>query len=304
MTTPKAKRTDWQTKPMERGKAPVLLARTFDAAQTARIEAGVLPREMEDKWFVFEEEGRVFLHRSWTGNAIYEIALEPAGNGRRIAEAWVTADRGVYAREGHDDEARALSRILDMVVLGGELDSPARFEAAPLKERIWVWQGDLTTLAVDAIVNAANETLLGGGGVDGAIHRAAGPKLLAECRTLGGCKTGDAKITRGHALPAAHVIHTVGPVWYGGAQSERARLASCYQKSLSIAAAAGLRTVAFPGISTGVYGYPVEKAAKVAAETTLAFLARDPRVSLVVFCTFGADATLAARSAIAAHLDS
>jgi O-acetyl-ADP-ribose deacetylase (regulator of RNase III) len=146
---------------------------------------------------------------------------------------------------------------------------------------------DITTLALDAIVNAANRSLLGGGGVDGAIHRAAGPELLAECRTLGGCETGKAKITRGYRLPAKHVIHAVGPVWSGGRKGEEELLASCYSTSLDLAAAHRLTSVAFPAISTGIYRFPPERAARIAVGTVAAELAGAPRgVTRVVLCCF------------------
>jgi len=156
-----------------------------------------------------------------------------------------------------------------------------------MTERLEVVEGDITKLAVDAIVNAANESLLGGGGVDGAIHRAAGPELLAECRNLGGCPTGEARITKGYKLPAKHVIHTVGPVWHGGGRGEDGLLASCYRRSLEIATAQGLKTIAFPAISTGIYGFPADRAAVIAVKTVRDSLTKSDLPDKVIFCCFG-----------------
>ena len=152
--------------------------------------------------------------------------------------------------------------------------------------RIELYKGDITKLEVDAIVNAANKSLLGGGGVDGAIHRAAGTQLLEACKLLNGCETGDAKMTKGYNLPAKHIIHAVGPVWNGGESNEPELLASCYKKSLKLASENQLKTIAFPNISTGVYGFPKEKAAEIAIETVKDFLASDDMIEQVTFTVF------------------
>lgn len=182
------------------------------------------------------------------------------------------------------------------------MPSPDEFELdlSP-DERIAVIEGDITRIKADAIVNAANETLLGGGGVDGAIHRAAGPELLRECETLGGCETGQAKITRGYRLPARYVIHTVGPVWRGGGHGEAEALASCYRSSLALAVQHGLRTVAFPAISCGIYAYPVEQAARIAVREVRNFLARDASIEKVYLVCYGQEIHEAYQKAVAAR---
>jgi len=169
-----------------------------------------------------------------------------------------------------------------------------------LAARMEVVEGDITRLAVDAIVNAANTTLLGGGGVDGAIHRAAGPDLLAECRALGGCATGGAKITKGYRLPAKWVIHAVGPVWSGGQRGEDDLLASCYRTALALAVQAGAKSIAFPSISTGVYRFPVDRAATIAVRSVADVLASEPAIARVIFACFNAQSAAAHRAAIAA----
>jgi len=165
--------------------------------------------------------------------------------------------------------------------------------------QIQILQGDITRQNVDAIVNAANSSLLGGGGVDGAIHRAAGPQLLEECRTLGGCPTGEARVTRGYRLPARWVIHTVGPVWRDGRHDEERLLAECYRNCLGLAVRQSMRSIAFPAISTGVYGFPMPRACRIALRETTAFLATPGTLASVVFVCFGTDAFTTYREAYA-----
>jgi len=168
----------------------------------------------------------------------------------------------------------------------------------PISDRIAAIAGDITEQRVEAIVNAANTTLLGGGGVDGAIHRAAGPELLAECRTLGGCATGHAKITRGYKLPAKWVIHTVGPVWQDGLHDEPELLANCYRNCFALVEKYGIKTVAFPAISAGIYGFPMERAARIAVRETGVFLERNQSVEKVILVCFGANALEISRAAL------
>ena len=169
-----------------------------------------------------------------------------------------------------------------------------------MAQRMTVVEGDITAMEVDAIVNAANESLLGGGGVDGAIHRAAGPEVLEECRSIGGCPTGEARITKGYKLPAKHVIHTVGPVWSGGGRGEEDLLASCYRNSLALARERGLKSIAFPAISTGVYRFPLDRAAQISVSTVADEIGGDETIERVVFCCFGRQSADAFQTALEA----
>ena len=164
-----------------------------------------------------------------------------------------------------------------------------KISARGKQTKLTIHRGDITKLRVDAIVNAANSSLLGGGGVDGAIHRAAGPEMLAECRTLGGCRTGEAKATKGYNLPAQYVIHTVGPVWHGGKAHEAELLADCYNNSLILARSLQVKTIAFPAISCGIYGYPIEKAATIAVKSVKAYIRSNPHFNQVIFVCFDDD---------------
>ncbi|WP_347239421.1 O-acetyl-ADP-ribose deacetylase [Phormidium sp. FACHB-1136] len=206
---------------------------------------------------------------------------------QKLITTHVRADRfnsGHLAQMVENGQILAILKRLAMI--RGQMEDCG----ADIKQRIQVIQGDITHQQVDAIVNAANESLLGGGGVDGAIHRAAGPELLAECRALGGCPTGEAKITQGYDLPAQWVIHTVGPIWQGGHRGEDERLADCYRNSLALAVAHNIRTLAFPAISTGVYGFPLERATGIALAEVKAFLSRSDAVEAVRFVCFGNEA--------------
>jgi len=256
--------------PLSEPEAIPAPTRRWSEEEWRRIRLGHRSNEMEDKWNAFVDEHRLFFHRSWTGFGIYEADFARDGDEWVITAARVTGDPDVYARSTDGYETLMLEALI-----GGKLldrwpeDFQERLNNLPKKPRIEAVLGDITKEPVEAIVNAANETLRGGGGVDGAIHRAAGPRLAEAGAAIAPCHPGDAKSTPAFDLgpPVAHVIHTVGPVWRGGRRGEAQLLESCYRRSLEVAEQLGVKSIAFPAISTGVYGYPPEQAADVAVRT-------------------------------------
>ena len=306
-----AKKSDWTTQKMPQQHTTFAIQQEISRAEMEELKLGGIPREMEDKWFWYFEDGKLYIHRSWTGFCIYILSFTPdsrwiavtvnrdpqqyrskgiAGDVEqlnRLLAAWTYPVYGSYCSQ-LSDTAKALVRMRPVALdqyqqqrplydsyckqLSEISDELYRMYSVLMPQKlrprsvIYITHADITTLACQCIVNAANESLLGGGGVDGAIHQAAGPELLRECKTLGGCETGQAKITRGYRLPAQWVIHTVGPV-YSGNPSDASLLANCYRNALELAKSRGIHSIAFPSISTGAYGYPLEQAVPVATAT-------------------------------------
>jgi O-acetyl-ADP-ribose deacetylase (regulator of RNase III) len=296
------RRPDWQHQVLQLPETIPNPPRVWTEQEMATLRGGHQPADADDKWFAFMVGERLYLHRSSTGLGVYEVQFTPADGGHAITDAVVTGDSDQYRRGPDEAESERLERLISRVLLGESMlgrdllmhpVTPNVARSEPVGFRIEVVVGDITRQDTDAIVNAANESLLGGGGVDGAIHRAAGPELLAFNRGLGGCATGEAKVSPGFRLPATWVIHTVGPVWHGGHEGEAELLAACYRNCLARADEIGAATVAFPAISTGVYGYPVQAAAGIAVATVRATATR---VRLVRFVCFD-DATRAAYAA-------
>lgn len=278
-------RADWAHQPMPQRRAPLPLARQYSDEEYALIQQGFRPQGNDDKLFMYVEGDRLYVHRS-AGPGQYELGFAPLpGGGVRICDAWymgatLSGDDGQYWSE---EIARQIDRMLIRRPRSRPLPPLGK---QPVGERLRVWQGDLTQVAAEAIVNAANPSLLGGGGLDGAIHDAAGPDLLNECRGLGGCPVGEVRITRGYRLPAKHILHAVGPVWRGGGEGEAAQLAACYRRSVELAREHKLDSLAFPALSTGAFRYPVAEAARVAVDTLRSCLAESERPALVVLCAF------------------
>ena len=316
---PAAKKSDWKTLEMPQQHTTFAIQKEISRAELEELKLGGIPQEMEDQWFWYFEDGKLYIHRSWTGFCIYILSFSPDSRWiavtvnrdpqqyrateitwdverlNHLLSAWTYPVYGSYCSRLSDtakalvqmrpvvpDQYRQQSLLYDACCkqLSELSDELYQMYSAltPLKLRprsvIHITRTDITALSCQCIVNAANKSLLGGGGVDGAIHQAAGPELLRECKTLGGCETGQAKITRGYRLPAQWVIHAVGPVYSGG-PSDASLLASCYRNALELAKSRGIHSIAFPSISTGTNGYPLEQAASVATATVRDWLERN-----------------------------
>ena len=289
-----AQKSDWKTSEMPAQHTTFIIERKISPSEMEKLKLGNIPQEMEDKWFWYFENGKLYAHRSWTGFCIYILSFTSGSD--RIE---VTANRDPEQYRCTDDveDAKTLNKLLDWWTkptydyyhewLAETLDNLNKQKKESV---IQIKQDDITTLDCECIVNAANKSLLGGGGVDGAIHRAAGPELLRECRTLGGCETGEAKITQGYRLPAKWVIHTVGPI-YSGRAKDAELLANCYRNSLELARTHDIHSIAFPAISTGVYGYPLKAATAVAMSTVKKWLDDNRDYFMeVIFCCFNKQA--------------
>jgi O-acetyl-ADP-ribose deacetylase len=264
-------RGDWKNQRLRDPISVVPPSRIWSQNEVTIIRRGHKPSGMDDRWFAFMEADRLFLHRSWTGMGVYELFFTEVSDGWVNTELLVSGDTEQYRRGSDEWEVTFVELLIGGVLLhhwDERLSTRLKnIEQAALpigQVKLQLVRGDITDQDTDAIVNAANSSLLGGGGVDGAIHRAAGPELVGACRHLGGCKTGEAKVTPGYRLRARWVIHTVGPVWRGGGHGEPALLTSCYQQSLARADGVVAKTVSFPAISTGIFGYPHALAAQVA----------------------------------------
>lgn len=287
-----AVKSDWHTQPMPARRETALLRIAFSPEQLATLVKGWIPREMEDKWFCYYEAGKLHVHRSWTGFCVFilefrmdtqlhRITLNRQPDQPNVDIAFAEECLKAWAWPWKEYRSHPqVAQIVDDLLAGRALPPQEK-----TRQIIRPEQGDITALFCDCIVNAANQSLLGGSGVDGAIHRAAGPGLLEECRKLHGCRTGEAKITGGYNLKARYVIHTVGPV-YSGTESDAKLLASCYRNSLELAKQHNLHSIAFPAISTGVYRYPMEQAAAVALKTIRQWLAEneDYEMTVILSC--------------------
>ena len=331
-----ARPDSWKREAMRR-PANLPIEDEFTPSQWRVIQRGYVPEVMEEKWFIWVGADAIHIHRSWTGFEVYRVAYEEVGDGARLVSADVETDPERYDPSHGDHERAMVRWLLRGFLLGQrEIEFPIRPDtpdwakhgiiqhhvggsvaAAPYEDAVaealrvldeegWmpdtdvhveITRGDITTFEVDAIVNAANTSMLGGGGVDGAIHRAAGPGLLAECRRVGGCPTGEARITSGHDLPARHVIHAVGPRWTDGRHGEPILLASAYRACYDLARDHGLESIALPAISAGVYGYPLEDAARIAVGEARAAMEEPGTLRRIVLVCFSEEVERAYRSA-------